>query len=217
MLRKIAVLSLALVAGILVACGGRGAGGDVASMGGSTYALPAIEPDLSIAAVVPPRTIGEELPSAGLGTIKMPAWKTAVGGFTQSHYSQTLAFPPGTKVTIRNLSTTTAHTLDVVMVVTGKTARFPANPKLSTAAHGGDVLQAGYASGIIQPGKSVTVTLSKAGTYLIGCAFHYSFGMRDVIEVSTTAKPGPQATPPPPAATSSPTAPPSSGGWDARP
>ena len=34
---------------------------------------------------------------------------------------------------------------------------------------------------VIEPGKSVTVTLSKAGTYLIGCAFHYGEGMHDVL------------------------------------
>jgi plastocyanin len=49
----------------------------------------------------------------------------------------------------------------------------------------------GYASGSIAPGKSVTVTLSNTGIYLIGCAFHYSEGMQDVIEVKAHATPGP--------------------------
>ncbi len=42
-----------------------------------------------------------------------------------------------------------------------------------------------YASGTINPGASVTVTLSKPGIYLIGCAFHYiELNMRDVIRSS---------------------------------
>ncbi len=49
----------------------------------------------------------------------------------------------------------------------------------------------------------MTLTLSKPGTYLIGCAFHYSEGMRDVFVVAKGAKPGQEATPPP-NATSSP-------------
>jgi plastocyanin len=56
-------------------------------------------------------------------------------------------------------------------------------------------LQKGYASGAIQPGKSVTVVLSKPGNYLIGCAFHYHEGMQDVIVVKKNATPGPQGTP----------------------
>jgi len=70
-------------------------------------------------------------------------------------------------------------------------------------AQGHGNLQTGYASGPIKPGKSVKVTLVKAGIYLIGCAFHYKEGMRDVLVVAPHAAPGPQATPPP--STSTPT------------
>ena len=38
------------------------------------------------------------------------------------------------------------------------------------------------------------MTLSKDGIYLIGCAFHYHAGMRDVFLVGKYARPGPQAT-----------------------
>jgi protein SCO1/2 len=67
-----------------------------------------------------------------------------------------------------------------------------------TTPGGNGVLGVGYASGIINGGKSVTVKLTKPGIYLIGCAFHYlSNQMRDVIEVATGATPGPTASPGP--------------------
>ncbi|HEY9179305.1 MAG TPA: hypothetical protein VIO32_01220 [Candidatus Baltobacteraceae bacterium] len=115
-------------------------------------------------------------------------------------YSQTLAFAPGTTITIKNLSATNAHTLNVL-----STSAFPASPALSTASSGTTSLDANYASGSIAPGGSVTVTLANAGTYYIGCAYHYmdAVSMRDVLLVSASATPGPQATPAP-SATSNP-------------
>jgi plastocyanin len=210
MSRKYAALALALVGALLVACRGGGGGGaaPVEQM------LPAIDRDLAISAVLPKNTIGEELPSEGLGSIDSKAWHAAVGGFTQESYSQTLAFPPGTRITIRNLSKTTPHTLNVIAVLSRPPARFPADPKLSFTPEGHGKLAKGYASGTINPGKSVTVTLEK-GIYLIGCAFHYKYGMRDVLVVEPGAKPGPQASPPAspkPSPTSS-----GGGGWNRRP
>ena len=79
------------------------------------------------------------------------------------------------------------------------------DPKLSVPARGHGKLAAGYASGPIKPGKSVTVELDTPGHYLIGCAFHYSEGMRDVLVVAKGATPGPQATPPKGRPTATPT------------
>lgn len=193
MFRKIAALSLALTAGILVACGGGHGIGPAGMSGGTSYALPPIG-DLAIDATLPRHAFGENLPSS-LGTIKTHAGM--IGGFTQTHWSQMLAFPPGTKITIHNLSKTDEHTFNVIKEIFGTHARFPSNPSLSRTAQGGDKLQLGYASGPILPGHSVTVTLAKAGTYMIGCYFHYaSNGMRDILVVKAGAKPGPQATSP---------------------
>ncbi len=192
MVRKFIALAVALAGLAVAACGGAGAG-----RGGGTVVLPQIDSDLALFANVPKDTIGEELPFEGLGTIKSKKWVATLGGYTQTHYSQALGFPPGTKITIRNLSSKITHTLDVVKVVTKPPAVFPANPKLSIPPKGGGKLQLGYASGPIKPGKSVTVTLAKAGIYLIGCAYHYHSGMRDVLVVAVHATPGPQATPPP--------------------
>lgn len=156
--------------------------------------LPGLGPDIVVVANLPKDTIGEKLPSEGLGAIDSVVWKAMLGGFTQEERSQALGFPPGTKLTIRNLSTSTTHTLDVVKEISKPPADFPHGVKLSVAAKGSGKLETGYASGPIEPGKSVTVTLAKAGIYLIGCAYHYNLGMHDVIVVETHATPGPQAT-----------------------
>ena len=176
-------VALALAAS-LAACGGGGGGTPPTP----TQTNP---PPPSGAAAM---SIGVALPSGAIGFESDPAWGQ-VGGYTQSTYSQVLAFPPGSTVTVTNLSSNTPHTFNVVGTSSGPPANFPANPSLSTAANGGNTLAAGYSSGTINGGGSVSVVLANAGTYLIGCAYHYSSNnMRDVIQVSTSATPGPQAT-----------------------
>jgi plastocyanin len=194
---KLFAVGLAIVGITLVACGGHGGGSSIMPSGVTTYTLPGLGPDIAITAKLPKHTIGEELPIEGLGSIHSTKWKAELGGFTQEERSQSLAFPPGTKITIRNLSKSEVHTLDVVKEIKGPPAVFPHNPNLPKTAKGDGKLEAGYASGKIMPGKSVTVTLVKAGTYLVGCAYHYSDGMRDVLVVKRGAQPGPQATPSP--------------------
>jgi plastocyanin len=199
MSKRIAALSLAAVAAALAACAGR----DASQTGGNSFALPSYSKSIAIIATLPEDTIGEELPNEGLGTVYDAYWKeklgtakTALGGFTQTSYSQALGFPPGTKITLTNLSQSIDHTLDVVKKIKGPPAKFPASPTLSMMAHGNGVLGKGYASGVIDWGQSVTVTLSKAGTYLIGCYFHYKEGMHTVLVVEKNATPGPEGTPP---------------------
>src|SRR5580704_8124790 len=195
---KLAALAVALAAAVLASCGGRY--GSSAASNGNSFALPGM-PDLRMTATLPdgshPKivndasgTIGEELPFEGLGTIKDSHWSATLGGYTQQQFSQALGFPPGTKLTIKNMSKSIHHTLDVVQKIKGPPANFPANPKLPMNPSGGK-LQKGYASGSINPGSSVTVTLGKAGIYLIGCAFHYHSGMQDVLVVRKGATPGP--------------------------
>ncbi len=204
--RKFIALAIALVGIAVSACAGR-IGGNAAAPGGAPFVLPPLDSDLMIVANLPAKTIGEEKPDEGLGMVKSPKWQAEVGGYTQQRYSQTLGFPPGTKITVRNLSKTTEHTLDVVKVISKPPAIFPKNPKLSVDARGHGKFEAGYASGPIKPGHSVTITLVKEGIYLIGCAFHYHEGMHDVFVVSKLAAPGKEATPPP---TSRPTSTPTS-------
>jgi plastocyanin len=199
MSKTFSALAVTFVALALAACGAGSVGaGHTALANGTTYSLPAVDSDLAMTATLPKDTIGEELPEEGVGSIKSSVWKATLGGFTQKKRSQSLAFPPGTKITIHNLSSSITHTLNVVKVISGPPAVFPPDPNLSIPAKGHGKLEAGYASGPISPGESVTVTLVKAGTYEIGCAFHYAEGMRDVLVVKKGAKPGPQATPPSP-------------------
>jgi plastocyanin len=186
---------IALAAALLAACAGHGAGSG-ATIPSTPGQAPMMDGELAIAAVLPAKTVGEELPYEGVGSVKSAQWKTVVGGFTQKQYAQTLAFPPGTKITIRNLSKKIPHTFNVVQKISGPPAKFPSAPKMQLSANGGGKLGSSYRSGVIQPGKSITVTLTTAGTYLIGCAYHYGEGMRDVIVVKSGAKPGPQGTPP---------------------
>jgi plastocyanin len=196
MFRKIAALAVALTALSVSACGGRAANGAAPMGPGNTVMLPPLEPDLVMEAVLPKDAIGEELPGEGVGAIHDEHWKATLGGFTQTHYAQALGFPPGTKITIHNLSKSVEHTLDAFKVIEHGPIFWPKAPKLSVSAHGSGKLELGYASGPIKPGKTVTMTLVKEGTYLIGCAFHYADGMRDVLVVRKGATPGPQATPP---------------------
>jgi plastocyanin len=195
MSRKLAALLVASAAAALAACAGH-----YGSNAANTSALPSMS-DLAITARIPQPgattgTISEELPAEGLGTVDDTYWGATLGGYTQQTYSQALGFPPGTKLTIKNISTSFHHTLNVVAKIKGPPADFPESPTLSQEPSGGK-LKKGYASGVINPGSSVTVTLGKAGIYLIGCAFHYHEGMQDVFVVAKGATPGPQATKPP--------------------
>ena len=192
MSRKLAALAIAFGAAALAACAGHPGGAT-----GNSFALPGM-PDLRFTATLPngtTSTVSEELPSEGLGTVNDPHWKATLGGFTQQQFSQALGFPPGTELTIHNISKSIQHTLDVVKKIKGPPAKFPPNPKLSFSPSGGD-FRVGYASGVIQPGSTVTVKLKRPGNYLFGCAFHYHEGMQDVFVVAKGATPGPQGTPP---------------------
>ncbi len=191
MSKRIAAVSLAVVAAMLAACAGR----DASQAGGNSFALPSFSKSVAIVATLPSDTIGEELPSEGVGTVNDTFWKATLGGFTQTNYAQALGFPPGTKITLMNLSKNISHTLDYVKKIRKPPANFPQNPNLPVAASGGKFGK-GYASGSISPGKSVTVMLGKAGIYLIGCAFHYGEGMHTVLVVKKNATPGPEGTPP---------------------
>jgi plastocyanin len=193
MSKRIVALLFAGGAAMLAACAGHSS---PSAAGDGSVLLPSFDKNLAITATLPENSIGEELPSEGLGTIDDSFWSATLGGFTQSSFSQALGFSPGTKITLTNLSKNITHTLDFVKKIKGPPAKFPSNPNLPISAQGNGVFGKGYASGPLSPGKSVTIKLSKAGKYLFGCAFHYSEGMHDVIVIKPNATPGPEATPP---------------------
>jgi plastocyanin len=212
MFRKFAALSTALAACALAACGGGGMGHGAGNPGALPMTVHSFQigDDMVADVKLPKNAIGEELPAEGVGTQKNKPWGM-IGGFTQMTYAQVLAFPPGTKITIHNLSKSTEHTFNVVAKVTKAPAKFPVKQPSFTAS-GGTTIAVGFASGPIEPGKSVTLTLTKPGTYLVECAFHFKEGMQDVLIVQDNAKPGPQGTPIP-KATSSATPPSGGSGW----
>ncbi|MGC1379590.1 MAG: SCO family protein [Candidatus Baltobacteraceae bacterium] len=144
---------------------------------------------------LPSQAIGVAIPTGKIGVVNDPTWGT-VSGYTQNQTSQVLAFPPGAKITVTNLSSVDPHTLNVIAVASAPPANFPPSPSISFYPNGHGVLGPGYASGTLNPGSSITVTLKNPGIYLIGCAYHYvEFAMRDVIQVVAGATPGPTASP----------------------
>ena len=78
----------------------------------------------------------EELPGEGLGTVNDSHWQATLGGYTQQQFSQALGFPPGTKLTIKNISKSIHHTFNVVAKISGPPAKFPTSPSLPTNSLG---------------------------------------------------------------------------------
>ncbi len=150
MLKKRLAFSVVAAAAILVACAVRGGN---AVPAGSTVTLPALGPDVAITATLPKNTVGEEKPDEGRGSYNSPYWNATIGGFTQTSFSQTLGFPPETKITLRNLSKNTPHTLNVVEAIKGPPAKVPTNPSLPLSPSGHGILGTGFRSGILQPGN----------------------------------------------------------------
>ena len=184
---------VAAVTGLaLSACGGGGGGAAPSTVGVTT--TPVTTPTQAPTAT--PQVITMALPGgSAIGTETDPTYG-AVAGYTEQSYSQVLAFPPGMQVMIVNgqpSTSATPHTLNVLSQTS-----FPANPALSTAAAGGTTLAAGFASGSINAGSQVGPITLTAGTYYVGCGFHYlSNAMRTVLVVAANTNPGPQATPVP--------------------
>jgi len=187
---------------LLSACGGGGS-----SSGGSTppvvspTATPTPAPTPTVSAQ---QVITAALPSTAIGSYTDPTYGL-IGGYTQTGYSQTLGFAPGSQVMIRNGQASVPHTLNVI-----STTSFPANPSLSTSGNGSSTLDANFASGTIVGGGLAGPFTLASGTYYVGCAYHYgSSNMRTVIKVAANAAPGPTATQAPGTTT---TPPPGGGG-----
>jgi hypothetical protein len=174
----------------LAACGG-GGGGSTSSIGGPPPVGGGTPPPVTA------QVIKVALPSSAIGTVQSSFG--LIGGFTQSGTSQILGFQPGQQVEIQNAqdpSTNIPHTLGD----TGGTNGFPTPANLSMQSNTPDKgkFKHGFQSGTIQPGQLRGPFTLQAGTYFIGCAYHYaSDGMRDVMIVAANASPGPAATPPP--------------------
>lgn len=185
-----------LVGALLSACGGGGGGATPSTVTGSTATTSPTTAATTVATAAP-QVITMALPGgSAIGTETDPTYGL-IGGYTETVYSQVLAFVPNAQVMILNgqpASNATPHTLNVLSQTS-----FPASPTLSTTASGGATLAAGFATGPVNAGAPAIgpITLT-AGTYYIGCGFHYTSNtMRTVLIVAANASPGTQATPVP--------------------
>ncbi len=107
MKRYYAALLFAGIASLSACGGGTGSVNPPAVGGGGIQSTP--PPQSSVGA----NTIGIALPDGAIGTMTNGQFGK-IGGYTQSVYSQVLAFAPGTTITLKNLSSTTPHTLNVL-------------------------------------------------------------------------------------------------------
>jgi len=189
----IAAVAVACAAA-LAACGGGGSSGP--SGGAVNPAAPTPTPVQNSTQQV----VSEALPTTAIGSETDPTFGP-IGGFTQTLYSQTLAFAPGSQIMVHNGQAGVPHTLGV-----DSTTSFDSSgTALSLNASGGSTIGAGFNTGTIAGGASAGPFTLSAGTYWIGCAYHYvSNNMRTVLQVSASATPGPQATPAAGTATPSP-------------
>ncbi|MBV8531893.1 MAG: hypothetical protein JO104_11280, partial [Candidatus Eremiobacteraeota bacterium] len=107
-------------------------GGGLGSIGGGATPSP------------PPSSkgIGIGIPTGKIGVENDPTWGT-ISGYTQNKTSQVLAFPPGAKITITNLSSNTPHTLNVIAQASAPPPNWPGNPSLSFYPAGNGILGAG--------------------------------------------------------------------------
>ncbi len=195
-------LGVLLVGASLAACGG-GSGSTGGGGGGGVVNPPVATPTPTSAPVTVPTPTGTPvatqqvvtmaLPSTAMGSL-VDATFGPIGGYTQAQFSQTLAFAPASQIMVRNgQASTVPHTMGVV-----STSGFVASPPLSLTASGGSTIGAGFNTGTIAPGALAGPFTLAAGTYWLGCAYHYaSDTMRTVLVVAAGATPGPQATPAP--------------------
>jgi len=182
----VALFAVSLVA-LVTACTGGGGGGGGYNPGTVTST------PTPTATTSSQQVVRLALPTTGIGTENDPVFGL-VGGFTQNTFSQVLAFVPGAQIMIQNGQSTTPHTLGD----TGGTSSFPASAAaLSFTAAGGSTISHGFQTGTINANALIGPFTLAAGTYYIGCAYHYASNqMRDVLLVAANATPGPQATQP---------------------
>ncbi len=182
-LRAVKHIGTAVVASGVIAAGCAGGGSGTATFGG-----PPPNPSPS---PVGQTTVHINFFGSAAGT-QMSSIFGTVRGYTQNKHSQVLGLAPGAQIVITN-NDTAPHTLNVY------SGGYPNPATVNTSQTGGNVLQAGYQSGVLAPGASTPVlTVGAAGTYYIVCGIHYQTQvpfMQDGLIVQVGAVPGPEATP----------------------
>lgn len=187
-----------VLAATLAACGGGGGGTGGGTNGGGVVTPPQGPTQTPVSTQ---QVVTMALPTTAMGVEQDPTYGT-IGGYTQSLYSQTLAFAPGSQIMISNGQVGTPHTFGV-----DSTTGFDGTgAALNISPTGGSTIQAGFNTGAVNGGASAGPFTLAAGVYYVGCAFHYASNqMRTVLNVAANATPGPQATAAPGLATPPPT------------
>lgn len=127
-------------------------------------------------------------PGGGAATQTISVNLTLIGP-SQTPQGTSLGFsPPVTTLpvgsTVRFQNTDGVGVNHTATLIPGSPTTFPANPNFSASAlqQTGNAISQPWTSGAMVSGTgSQIILLDKAGTYLYGCFFHYSGGMRGVI------------------------------------
>jgi plastocyanin len=144
---------------LVLSLGGCTAGGVYASSGGSASVSSLTTVDVSIAA---------------FGLQSTPA------GSARGFSPEVITVPVGSGVRFVNVDNTT-HT---VTAIPGASTFPSTSPFSASALQPGSTsdISGAWGAGVLQPGStSGTFVVNAPGTYLYGCFFHYSGGMRGVI------------------------------------
>ncbi len=198
MIKNLAAAGALLGLVTLAACGG----GNGASAPRITQPPPVQPPPVQTPPLSTRQVVSLALPTTAIGRETDPTFGL-VGGYTQTTYSQVLGFPPGMQIMLFNGDSARPHTLGDL-----GTQNFPSTQPstLSATPTTSTTFAAGFQSGNLNPGQLVGPFTLSAGTYYVGCLYHYqSDTMRDVLVVAANAVPGPQATTPPGAPAPQPT------------
>ena len=190
---RLAGLAVLVAAALLAACGG----GGITIPPATATPVPTATPTT----VATQQVVTMALPSTAMGSLTLPGLGL-IGGFTQQLYSQSLAFAPGSQIMIQNgQAASTPHTFNVL-----STTAFPAaGTAIDGTSSGTSTISAGFRSGTVPASAVIGPFTLAAGTYYIGCAFHFTTDtMRTQLVVAAGATPSAQATPPSPTQTAPP-------------
>ena len=106
---------------------------------------------------------------------------------TTSKQTHVVRLTRGETVVFHNVDASDAHTASFLGDATKQSAPWPKSFDGSATASkaGSDISSPKFSTGPMNPGqKSLKYAANVPGFYMFGCAFHYGFGMRDIIIVT---------------------------------